>query len=109
MTMEKCVFCKIVKGEISKAFRYEDENIVAFDDLNPVKPVHMLFVPRVHIEDYTSPIDPKILASVQEGVRRIVDEKELLGKGYRVLVNGGGAQIINHLHFHLIGPIGLRV
>lgn len=106
--MENCVFCKIVRGEIPKEFRYKDDLVVAFDDITPAKPVHILFVPKVHIEDYINPVDPKIFVSVQKGVERIVEEKELLGKGYRVLVNGGGAQIINHLHFHLMGPVGLK-
>jgi histidine triad (HIT) family protein len=104
--MDDCIFCKIVSGEIPKKFDYQDQNIVAFADIHPVKPVHILLVPKKHIDDLFNLEDKSILDSVKIGVRQIVAEKKLLDRGYRVVVNGGGAQIVNHLHFHLIGPMG---
>lgn len=107
--MNNCVFCKIVKGEIQKEFRYQDEEIVAFDDIRPQADIHVLFAARKHIDAFESLKDDKILSSVRIGIQKIVSENKLVGRGYKILVFGGGAQTIGHLHFHLIGPIGLRV
>lgn len=104
-----CVFCKIVRGEIPKDFRYEDDTIVAFDDIRPQADIHVLFTTRKHIDAFESLKDDKILSSVRIGIQKIVSENKLVGRGYKILVFGGGAQTIEHLHFHLIGPIGLRV
>jgi len=106
--MNHCIFCKIVKGEIPKEFRYEDEFVVAFDDINPANKVHVLFVPKKHIESFEKIEDDKFFPSIRCGIQKVVEKEKLVGKGYKVLVNGGGAQIVNHLHFHLIGPIGLN-
>lgn len=109
MVDKNCIFCKITRGEITKEFEYEDKNIVAFSDITPARPVHILFVPRIHIEDFNDITDQNILDSVRKGVQKVIADKKLMGKGYRVLVNGGGAQIINHLHFHLLSPMGHAV
>ncbi len=103
--MENCVFCKIVRKEIPKEFDFEDENIIAFADINPLKPVHILLVPKKHFEDLYNLDDSKVLTSMLLGVKKIVDDKKLVSRGFRVATNGGGAQIIDHLHFHLIGPV----
>ena len=106
--MENCIFCKIIQEEIPSLRRFEDENIIAINDINPVKKVHVLFIPKTHIEAFEALSDDTILASVRRGAQKIIEEEKLVGKGYKVLVNGGGAQVINHLHFHLIGPVGLK-
>lgn len=103
-----CIFCKIVNREIPKKFVYEDENILAFDDINPVNKVHILFIPKKHVEAFENLEDDKIFPSVRRAIQKFVKEEDLVGKGYKILVNGGGAQVVNHLHFHLIGPIGLN-
>jgi histidine triad (HIT) family protein len=109
--MEDCIFCKIIKGEIPKDFRYEDDLVVAFDDINPKADTHVLFVPKKHYDsfDHLSDKDEKLLASVRKGVEKVVSETELNGRGYKILIYAGGAQSIDHLHFHLMGPVGLRV
>ena len=107
--MKDCIFCKIVRGEIPKDFRYEDNVIVAFDDIRPQADIHVLFTTRQHINAFESLKDDKILSSVRAGMQKIVRETKLVGRGYKILVFAGGAQTIDHLHFHLIGPIGLRV
>ncbi len=108
---QDCIFCKIVKGEIPKDFRFEDELLVAFDDIHPQADTHVLFVPKKHINsfDVLSQMDEKILSSLRVGVNKIVQEAKLFNRGYKVQLFAGGAQTIDHLHFHLIGPIGLRV
>ncbi|MBI4091784.1 MAG: HIT domain-containing protein [Candidatus Levybacteria bacterium] len=107
--MNDCVFCKIVRGEIPKDFRYEDDVIVAFDDVRPQADIHVLFTTRKHIDAFESLKDDKILSSVRIGIQKIASENKLVGRGYKILVFGGGAQTIDHLHFHLIGPVGLQV
>lgn len=103
--MEDCIFCKIARKEIPKEFDYEDEYIMAFADIHPVRPVHILLVPKKHFDDLYSLDDPKVIESMLLAVKRIVDNKKLIGQGFRIVTNGGGAQIIDHLHFHLMSPV----
>lgn len=104
MIMENCIFCKIVRGEIPKEFRYEDENVVAFDDIHPVAPNHILIIPKEHIEDFYEVKNDKIYLQISNVIKNLIGKTELYKKGYRIEVNGGGAQDIFHLHFHLFGP-----
>lgn len=104
MQDKECIFCKIVSGEIPKEFSYEDNHIVVFPDINPLAPVHLLVVPKDHIEDFFHSSSSDI-EHISKGIRHLVDQEKLMGKGYRIVVNGGGAQDVNHLHFHLRGPI----
>lgn len=103
--MEDCIFCKIARREIPKEFSYEDSEILAFDDITPVSPIHLIIIPKKHIEDFFHS-SPETISEISKAIRHLIDKKELMGKGYRIIVNGGGAQDINHLHFHLRGPIG---
>lgn len=104
--MQNCVFCKIRDGEIPKKFEYQDEHIMIFPDINPAKSVHILIIPKKHIEDFLDLKDNEILKRVKKGIDMMVKKEKLENAGYRVLVNGGGAQIVDHLHFHLLGPMG---
>lgn len=104
MKNNSCIFCRIVSGEIPKEFDYEDEEIVAFPDINPMSPIHLIIIPKKHIEDFFHAKGEAINA-ISFGIRHLIDKKKLMGKGYRITVNGGGAQDVNHLHFHLRGPI----
>ena len=106
--MNGCIFCKIAKKEVDKEFTYEDSDIMVFPDINPIKPVHLLVVPKRHISDF-SDLDKNLGDKIIETAQKMVKEKDLIGKGYRILVNGGGAQHIDHLHIHLIGPMGQKV
>jgi len=103
--MEDCIFCKIINGEIPKEFDYQDDDIVAFADIHPLSPVHILIVPKKHIEDFFH-ADGKTILSITAAIKKLIDVKDVMGKGYKITVNGGGAQDINHLHFHLRSPIG---
>ena len=111
INMEECIFCKIVRKEIPKDFRYEDNLVVAFDDINPRADIHVLFVPKKHLETFESltEADIKILSSIRAGINKYAQEVKLIGRGFKIVVYAGGAQTVNHLHFHLIGPIGLKV
>ena len=101
-----CVFCKIVNKEIPANLVYEDSDVIVFPDIHPVKPVHLLIVPKKHVKDFSELSDDSLLPVVRRVIQKMVVEKELEGKGYRIGINGGGAQAINHLHFHLMGPMG---
>ncbi len=103
--MEDCLFCKIIKKEIPKDFMFESENLVVFDDINPSADIHLLIVPKKHIggvQDLTD-IDGGLLAEIYQVVNKLVSEYNLQDKLYRVVVNGGKAQHVPHVHFHLLG------
>lgn len=102
--MNDCVFCKIVKKETPKEFVYEDEQIVAFNDLYPKKPTHLLVIPKEHIADFFDMQDEKTHLAITKGLQHLVEKTGLNQKGYKIEVNGGGYQDIFHLHFHLTGP-----
>ena len=104
--MEDCIFCKIKDGIISKEFTYQDSDIMVFPDIHPVRPVHLLIVPKRHIEDFLEFDDQELFLKVKNIINKMVKENGLDKKGYRIGINGGGAQIIRHLHIHLIGPMG---
>lgn len=102
--MENCVFCKIVRGEVPTNLIYQDEKVVVFPDINPTAPVHLLFVPREHIGDLNDAPDEMILA-IKNRIIAEVDRLGLVDKGYRIIVNGGTAKAVPHLHFHLLGEV----
>lgn len=104
--MSDCIFCKIIKKEIPSQTVYEDDLVYAFYDLQPQAPVHVLIVPKKHLEslDTAMPSDAQILGHLLLKVQDIA--KDLgLDNGYRLVVNTGedGMQTVKHLHFHLLG------
>ncbi len=103
--MNDCIFCKIINKEIPKEFRAESENLVAFDDINPETEIHILIVPKKHIsgieelrEDHA-----KLLVEIFTLANKLVKEYNLENDLYRIRVNGGKAQHVPHIHFHLLG------
>lgn len=104
-----CIFCKVIRGELKSKKEYEDENIVVIHDINPVAKVHLLVIPRKHIEEFMDLSDDKLLGQVRAVLQDMINKQKLMGKGYKIRIFGGGAQQVNHLHFHLIGPIGHAV
>lgn len=101
----KCVFCKIAKGEIPKEFNYEDDDIMVFPDIRPAKPVHLLIVPKKHYEDMMAIAEHHLFGKLFKTIQKMIIDNKLDTKGFRVILNGGGAQEIDHLHVHLIGPL----
>jgi len=106
--MKDCIFCKIREGKISKIFIYQDEDVMVFPDINPVKPVHLLIIPRKHIKDFLDLDDANLENKLKNVIKKMIKENNLENKGYRIGLNGGGAQAINHLHIHLMGPMGKK-
>lgn len=105
--MNDCLFCKIVKKEIPSTIVYEDEEIIAFRDINPVAPVHVLVIPKKHISSLVDlkPEDEAIIGRIYSVINKIAKQEGIDEKGFRVVVNCGedGGQEVKHLHFHLIG------
>ncbi len=104
--MENCLFCKIVAGQIPSTKVYEDDSVLAFRDINPLAPVHVLVIPKVHIAD-TNGITAEnsaLIAHIFEVIPRIAAEEGLVN-GYRVVSNCGpdSGQMVPHLHFHILG------
>lgn len=101
-----CIFCKIVNGEIPSKKVYEDEHVLAFHDLNPLAPVHVLIIPKMHIESAADITEENsiVIAKIFEAAAKIAKELKL-EKGFRISTNCGedGRQGVFHLHFHLIG------
>ena len=109
--MENCLFCKIIAGEIPSTKVYEDDAILAFRDINPQAPVHILVVPKTHIQD-TDGITAEnsgLVAHMFEKTPQIA-KAEGLDNGYRVITNCGpdSGQMVPHLHFHVLGGRALR-
>ena len=109
--MENCLFCKIVAGDIPSTKVYEDDAILAFRDINPQAPVHILVVPKTHIQD-TDGITAEnsgLVAHMFEKIPQIA-KAEGLDNGYRVITNCGpdSGQMVPHLHFHVLGGRALR-
>lgn len=103
--MDNCLFCKIAKGSIPSEFVYEDDKVVAFKDINPQAPVHILIIPREHIEsaDDITAENSHLIAHIFEVITKIAKDMNL-DKGYRIVNNCKelGGQTVNHLHFHLL-------
>lgn len=107
--MQDCIFCKIAAGEIPSAIVYENEHVIAFKDINPAAPVHVLIVPKDHIANildlHASGKAAAIMEYVVEAADKIAEQAGLKDRGFRLINNCGeeGGQTVQHLHFHLIG------
>ncbi len=105
--MGDCIFCKIVEGEIPSNKVYEDENILAFKDINPLTPIHILVIPKKHIKSINElkPDDEILIGKIFSTVKQIAKEQGISENGYRVVSNCGedGGQEVKHLHFHILG------
>ena len=104
--VKDCIFCKIIKGEIPCKKVYENENVFAFYDINPVAPVHVLVVPKKHIDNLNSVTkeDRDLLGDIQVAVKKIAKDVGI-SDAFRVLTASGekAGQSVFHLHYHLIG------
>lgn len=103
--MTDCIFCKIVRGEINSPRIYEDEELIVFNDIRPIVPVHFLIVPRQHVESLAecNVTHEHLLGKMLLLAPRLAGERGL--KGFRTMINTGreGGQEIFHLHMHVFG------
>lgn len=108
--MSDCIFCKIAHGEIPSDLLYEDDNVVAFSDLSPQAPVHVLVVPKTHYVSLLENVDDQTLVSMRRAVISVVKRFGLEERGFRCIVNTGtdAGQTVMHLHLHVLGgtPLG---
>ena len=102
-----CIFCKIANKEIPSQLIFENENMVAFKDLAPQAPVHILAVPKIHIASVNeiTKENSHIIAEIFEAIKEITESQGIKDTGYRVITNCGedGCQSVQHLHFHILG------
>ncbi len=105
--MAECVFCKIAAGSIPAQIVWQDEHALAFRDIRPQAPVHVLFIPRRHLETFDELAESggPALASLAKGIREVVAAEGLGLTGYRILSNNGpdAGQEVPHVHIHLFG------
>ncbi|WP_124727834.1 histidine triad nucleotide-binding protein [Staphylospora marina] len=103
--MDDCIFCRIVEGKIPARKVYEDEHVLAFHDIAPQAPVHVLVIPKVHVRSIMELEDEGLAGKIVTGIRNVARELNLDEKGFRVVNNMGqdGGQTVFHIHFHLLG------
>ena len=102
-----CIFCKIVEKSIPAKILFEDEHVLAFHDINPVAPVHVLVIPKKHIKGLgdAGPEDSELLGKCLKAAQRAAEETGILQSGFRTVINHGvhGGQTVFHLHVHVMG------
>lgn len=105
--MNDCLFCKIIKKDLPAQFEYEDEEMVAFKDINPKAPIHILIIPKKHIDSVNEikENDAALAGRLILLAKKIAKDKGLDKLGYKLIFNvgKGGGQIIDHIHLHLLG------
>ena len=98
------IFCRIIKGEIPSTKVYEDDKMIAINDVAPAAPVHVLLLPKEHTANITT-AEPELVAYMLSKVKLIAEKTGIAEKGFRVVINTGddGGQTVKHLHIHIIG------
>ena len=104
-----CIFCKIVSGEIPSKVVYEDENVLAFNDIDPQAPIHIVVIPKKHFANILQLNDSSILSAIFESIKKIAAEQKMKD-GFRIVCNTGsqGGQTVEHLHFHILSGRNLQ-
>jgi len=115
MSMD-CIFCKIVEGSIPANKVFENEEVLAFHDINPAAPVHVVVIPKKHIASLNEAEDDDwaTMGEIQRAARKVAEELDIADTGYRIVNNCGknGGQEVFHIHYHLLGgaklsPLGV--
>ncbi len=103
--MQDCIFCKISAKEIPCSLVYEDDDLLAFRDIQPVSPIHILIIPRKHYPSLNEISDISLLGRLVDRARLLASEFNISETGFRIVVNTGtdAGQSVNHLHLHLLG------
>ncbi len=102
-----CIFCQIISGEIPADILYQDEEVIAFRDINPVAPTHLLIIPKRHISSlvHLSEIESSLIGDMVNTANQLAKSEGISESGYRLVINCGeqGGQLVPHLHMHLLG------
>lgn len=103
--MDDCIFCKIARGELGTEAVYENDVVMAFDDLSPQAPVHTLVIPKAHYRNLDDDVPADVLGALFSAVSEVARMKGVATSGYRVIVNNGpdANQTVPHLHVHVLG------
>jgi histidine triad (HIT) family protein len=111
--MSDCIFCKIINKELPSEVVFEDDQVLAIKDINPLAPVHLLLITKKHIVslDEVSPADEGLMGHMLTIAQKLAREFGIAESGYRVVTNIGeeGGQVVKHLHFHVLGGKNLGV
>jgi histidine triad (HIT) family protein len=103
----ECIFCQIASGKIPSEITYQDEEVIAFRDISPQAPVHLVIIPRRHIPSlaHLSEADSALIGRMVDIANQLAKKEGLSQKGYRLTINCGeeGGQAVPHLHLHLLG------
>jgi histidine triad (HIT) family protein len=101
---DDCPFCQIVQGEMDTEFVHEEENLVAFEDLEKQAPVHVLVIPRDHITAVTD-VSPEMLKQLVDATQKVAETQGVTERGYAIRINNGeeAGQQVEHLHIHVMG------
>jgi len=104
-----CLFCKIVEKEIPANIEMENDEFLAFHDINPIAPIHLLIIPKKHVESFQE-VSGETMANMTNFMQELAKKMALDKDGYRLLTNIGenGGQEIKHLHFHMVGGTKLK-
>lgn len=99
-----CIFCKIINNEIPSNIILKDSEFMAFHDINPKAPVHILVIPKVHVNSFNE-VTPQTMKNMTVFIQNVAKELNIQDSGYRVITNIGenGGQEVKHLHFHILG------
>ena len=102
--MSECLFCKIVNGEIPADVVYENDKILAFKDIHPLAPIHILVIPKVHLSTLNDVKDYSVITDIFKAIDEITGQLNIKENGYRVVCNCNydGGQAVFHLHFHIL-------
>ena len=110
--MEDCLFCRIVNREIPSRIVYEDEDVLGFYDIEPIAPVHVLLIPKMHIASLNGLTDEHsgLIAHLTRVIPEVAEKLGIRESGYRVVVNCGkdSGQAVPHLHYHILGGKALK-
>ncbi|NLW56044.1 MAG: histidine triad nucleotide-binding protein [Firmicutes bacterium] len=106
--MDNCIFCQIARKEVPAKILLENDEIIAFEDINPVAPVHILVIPKRHVNNIMDPVlaaEEQLAAKIFSAIQEIGEKTGIKQEGFRVVVNRGpkAGETVPHLHFHLIG------
>lgn len=99
-----CIFCKIINKEIPSNIILENKDFLAFHDINPKAPVHVLAIPKIHVDSFNE-VAPEVMKNMTKFIQDVAKEMNIDKSGYRVITNIGedGGQEVKHLHFHIFG------
>ena len=103
--MSDCLFCKMVAGEITPSIVFEDDEILAFNDIAPQAPIHVLIIPKKHISTLNDVDDALLLGKLMQSAAQLAKNLGIAETGYRTVINcnAQGGQAVYHLHIHLLG------